>query len=77
MVRRQADAETTEVRVYKYGLVPLGQFPEEAVEELWRANKLWNTLVNIHNNHSEAFQDARCKADPLFAGLVDKLDDLN
>ena len=77
MVRRQTDITTTEVRVYKYGLVPLGQFPEEAIEELWRANKLRNTLVDIHNNHFETFQEARCKADPLFAELVDRLDDLN
>lgn len=77
MVRRQTDITTTEVRVYKYGLVPLGQFPEEAIEELWRANNLWNSLVDIHNNHFEAIQDARCKADPLFAELVDRLNDLN
>ena len=32
-------------RVYKYGLVPIGYPPQEAVDELWRANNLWNTLV--------------------------------
>ena len=35
-------------RVYKYGLVPIGYPPEAAIEELWRANNLWNTLVALH-----------------------------
>ena len=32
-------------RVYKYGLVPIGYPPQEAIDELFRANNLWNTLV--------------------------------
>lgn len=28
-------------RVYQYGTVPLGPFPEEGITSLWKANKLW------------------------------------
>lgn len=49
MVSRQTDKDVTEVRVYKYGLVPIGYLPEEAISELWRANNLWNSLVVLHN----------------------------
>jgi hypothetical protein len=77
MVSRQTDRESSEVRVYKYGIVPLGPFPEEAVEELWRANHLWNRLVELHNQNYENLQDARCAADPAYAELMDQLDDLN
>ena len=55
MVSRQTDSESTETRVYKYGIVPIGEVSEEAVEELWRANKLWNSLVDIHNKSREEF----------------------
>ena len=48
MVVRQKDKDETEVRVYKYGLVPIGYLPDEAISELRRANDLWNTLVSIH-----------------------------
>ena len=35
-------------RVYKYGFVPIGYPPREAIDELWRANNLWNTLEAPH-----------------------------
>ena len=38
-------------RVYKYGLVPIGYQPKETIEELYRANKLWNALVQINRKN--------------------------
>jgi hypothetical protein len=46
-------------RVYQYGAVPLGPFPEEGVEFLYKANALWNRLVEIHNDSSDHFDEAR------------------
>jgi hypothetical protein len=40
-------------RVYQYGAVPLGPFPEEGVEFLYKSNALWNKLVEIHNDSLE------------------------
>ena len=34
MVTHQTDKGVTEVRVYKYWLVPIGYLPEEAINEL-------------------------------------------
>jgi transposase len=77
MVSRQTDRESSEVRVYRYGIVPLGPFPEEAVEELYRANNLWNRLVELHNQNYEQLQDARCAANSAYAELMDQLAGLN
>ena len=77
MVSRQTDKESTEVRVYKYGLVPLGQFPEEAIEELWRANKLWNSLVALHNKSREDYEEARCAAHPVYGEISERLNEIN
>jgi hypothetical protein len=58
MVVRQKDKDETEVRVYKYGLVPIGYLPDEAISELWRANNLsvtikeWVILQNAQNRTS-------------------------
>ena len=60
MVSRQTDKDVTEVRVYKYGLVPIGYLPDDAVSELWRANNLWNTLVALHNKGRDDYEEARC-----------------
>ena len=46
-------------RVYQYGAVPLGPFPEEGIQLLYKANALWNTLVEIHNDGSESYDQAR------------------
>ena len=35
-------------RVYKYGFVPIGYPLRAAIDELWRANNLWNTLEALH-----------------------------
>ena len=77
MVSRQTDKESTEVRVYKYGLVPQGQFPEEAIEELWRANKLWNSLVALHNKSREDYEEARCAAHPVYGEISERLNEIN
>ena len=58
MVSRQTDTEQTEVRVYKYGLVPIGFPTEEAISELWRANNLWNTLIDIHDKARNDYEEA-------------------
>ena len=43
-------------RVYKYGLVPIVCPPREAIDELWRANNLWNTLVALHRESRDVVQ---------------------
>ena len=40
-------------RVYKYGLIPIGYPPQAAIDELFRANNLWNTLVALHRESRE------------------------
>tara|TARA_X000000950_G_scaffold83794_1_gene105428 strand:- start:106 stop:240 length:135 start_codon:yes stop_codon:yes gene_type:complete len=40
-------------RVYKYGLIPIGYPPQAAVDELFRANNLWNTPVALHRESRE------------------------
>lgn len=77
MVSRQIDKDETEVRVYKYGLVPIGHLPEEAISELWRANKLWNTLVGIHKKAREDFEQARCAAYLPYSEIAEKLTAIN
>jgi transposase len=73
MVSRQTDKESTSVRVYKYGLVPKGYPTDEAIDELWRANDLWNTLVNIHRVRAYEYEDARCVANILYAEKSEEL----
>jgi len=77
MVSRQVDKDTTEIRVYKYGLVPIGTFPEAAISELWRANKLWNNLVEIHRKNRDKYDEARCAAHPLYGEIAEKLNAIN
>ncbi len=63
-------------RVYQYGAVPLGPFPEEGVEFLYKANALWNRLVEIHNDSQEAYDQARRDADEEYNLLSKELDEL-
>ena len=63
-------------RVYKYGAVPLGPFPKEGVDQLFRANRLWNKLVEIHNEHSEHYDQARRDADEEYNTLSVELDNV-
>ena len=60
-------------RVYKYGLVPIGYPPQAAIDELFRANNLWNTLVALHRESLENWDDARRAASILYS---EKMDDL-
>ena len=64
-------------RVYQYGAVPLDEFPEEGVEELYRGNNLWNSLVELHNNHREKYEKARCDADGEYALIAESLEGAN
>lgn len=61
-------------RVYKYGLVPIGYPPQEAIDELWRANNLWNTLVALHRESRENWDDARRAASIDYAEKMDELE---
>ena len=56
MVVRQKDKDETAVRVYKYGLIPIGLLPEQPISELWRANNLWNSLVALHYKNRDDFE---------------------
>ncbi len=60
-------------RVYQYGAVPTSPYPEEAVEELFRANRLWNALVEIHNGNADRWNQQRCKADAEYADVWARL----
>jgi len=73
LVSRQTDKDKTEVRVYKYGLIPVGYPPEETISELWRANNLWNTLVGLHYKHREKYEEARCEAHLLYGEVAERL----
>jgi len=72
MVSRQTDKDETEVRVYKYGLAPIGYPSEEAIAELWRANRLWNELVSIHRKSRENFDKARCEAHSAYRDITEQ-----
>ena len=58
-------------RVYKYGLVPIGYPTEAVIEELWRANNLWNTLVALHIESRENWDDARRSASIDYSEKMD------
>lgn len=64
-------------RVYQYGAVPIDTFPEEGVQELLRANKLWNNLVEFNRDHRKAYDQARSDADAEYASLLESLEKLN
>jgi hypothetical protein len=72
MVSRQTETKEFTTRVYKYGLLPKEgvPVPEEAIETLYRANKLWNKLIEIHYEHQKIFDEARRKAHPPFARVA-------
>ena len=53
----------------KYGAVPVEPFPAEGVNELRRANRLWNNLVEIHKENLAAHESLRRKASPA-AGKI-------
>lgn len=63
-------------RVYKYGAVPLEQMPQDGIKELFRANRLWNELVAIHNDARDKYESARFAADAEYKKLGEQLDTL-
>ena len=63
-------------RVYQYGAVPLGEFPKEGIEFLFKANKLWNTLVEIHNDNFDRYEQERRDADEEYKLISEALDAL-
>ena len=60
-------------RVYQYGAVPTSKYPEEAIQELFRANRLWNSLVKQHDANFERWNEARCENDGEYASLQSQL----
>ena len=65
-------------RVYQYGVVPIDTFPDEGVEELFRANKLWNEFrVAFNRDHREAYDQARSDADEEYTFLLQSLEKFN
>ena len=64
-------------RVYKYGLVPIGFPPQAVIDELFRANKLWNTLVALSRESREDWDDARRSANIFYSEKMDELDKKN
>ena len=66
-----------ETRVYKYGLVPIGYPPEETIQELYRANKLWNNLVQINRENQAKWDDERCSVSEDYRSKLEELDSIN
>ena len=71
------EMDMTTTRVYKYGAVPLEQIPEPAIEELFKANKLWNRLVELHREHRDKFYEARGKVHSGYAKISKEIDEKN
>ena len=61
-------------RVYKYGLIPIGYPAQAAIDELFRANNLWNTLVALHRESRENWGDARRSASIFCSEKMDELE---
>ena len=61
-------------RVYKYGLVPIGYPPYAAIDELWRVKNLWNTLVALHRDSRDNWDDARQAASITYSEKMDELE---
>ena len=77
MVQRQKDADASVTRVYKYGIVPIGPFPQEAIFELRRTNDLWNQLVALERQRQQAFEEMRRDSSKPYRLMAEKLDVLN
>jgi IS605 OrfB family transposase len=52
----------------------MGYPPREAIDELFRANSLWNTLVALHRESKENWDDARRAASILYSEKMDELE---
>jgi len=73
MVARQRTDDATRTVVYQYGAVPIGAFPAEGVDELWRANRLWNQLVELHNKNRQSYESARRAASDAYALISESI----
>lgn len=76
MPSRQTDKNQTTTLVYKYGLVPHGYLKEEAIDALYKANQLWNRLVELHHENWQKLEQARCTAYSAYAGLKTQIEKL-
>ena len=63
-------------RVYQYGAVPLGPFPKEGIQSIFCANRLWNKLVELHNDDFQRYQELMCDADKEYRIISEELDAL-
>lgn len=54
----------------------MGRFPQEGIDALFKANALWNKLVEIHNVHDQYYQEARREADEEYRIISEQLDAL-
>ena len=61
-------------RVHKYGLVPIGYPTQAAIDELLRANLLWNTLDALHRESRENWDDSRWAAPVSYSEKMDELE---
>ena len=61
-------------RVYQYGAVPLGPFPQEGTDFLFKANNLWNSLVEVHNENRQDYDQALRDADKEYHTLSKELE---
>ena len=73
MVARQRADTATRTVVYQYGAVPIGAFPAEGIDELWRANRLWNQLVELHNKNRQSYESARRAASDAYALISESI----
>ena len=73
MVARQRADSATRTVVYQYGAVPIGAFPAEGIDELWRANRLWNQLVELHNKNRQSYESARRAASDAYALISESI----
>ena len=55
-------------------MIPIGYPPQAAIDELFRANNLWNTLVALHRESRENWDDARRAASILYSEKMDELE---
>ena len=56
--------------------MPIGYQPKETIEELYRANKLWNSLVQIDHENQAKWDDARCRLSEEYRNKLEELDSI-
>lgn len=73
MPEHHVNTDSAQTRVYKYGLIQKAELPYEAIQQLYLRNKLWNTLVELHNKNWEDLEEARCEANADYAQNKEEL----